>query len=413
MTHRDTAGPKRDDAVTVEGGHAEETMVVGIVGLLALAYASQPEGGALRLELADGMRVEVVHAGGVLTLTQTNGALVMRDASAAAPHPVHGPRAVDRVAGSDAPKAAQPAGALLVPRPPHAPDRFDEPIRGSLLALSDALTPPMRARVRAETPDGDLTEALGAWLDRRAHYPHHLALEELIVGAPDRAHAIALARSAGELDAEDFSIYLRYVLPHDGVDAAGLRASMLRVLERVDADERRAAAVAARAPASAGPRPSGAPVRSTAIDDRLTRADLAWPLRNAYTVTSRFGNRKHPILGRVMHHNGIDLAVPIGTPLYAPADGTLVAIDENPISGRFVTIDHGGGVRTSYAHLHGLPAVPLGTAVQRGQRFATTGNSGRSTGPHLHYMVLVDGKAIDPELAMPGPKAGAKVARAE
>lgn len=138
-----------------------------------------------------------------------------------------------------------------------------------------------------------------------------------------------------------------------------------------------------------------APVERT-LSARVEALDLAWPIRAEHRVSAPFGDRRHPILGDRRHHNGIDLAVPTGTNIYAPAAGVIVGIDENTVSGRFVTLDHGDGVQTVYAHLHGVPAVPLGTPVRRGQRFASVGNTGRSTGPHLHYMLTLDGVPIDP-----------------
>jgi len=154
----------------------------------------------------------------------------------------------------------------------------------------------------------------------------------------------------------------------------------------------------AAAPAPvATPDPPAVPA-SSSVADRLGAKALAWPIRAAHRVSSPYGTRVHPILKRRTFHNGIDLAAPTGTAIHAPADGTITRIDEDPISGRFVTIDHGDGITTTYAHLHGIPGVPLGTPVKRGQRFATVGNTGRSTGPHLHYIVRVDGKTVDPAL---------------
>ncbi|TVQ94718.1 MAG: M23 family metallopeptidase [Deltaproteobacteria bacterium] len=145
--------------------------------------------------------------------------------------------------------------------------------------------------------------------------------------------------------------------------------------------------------------------------DRVRELHLDGPIRDRYRVSSGFGYRHHPVLKQRRFHNGIDLAVPTGTDVFAPADGEIVVIDENAISGRYVTLDHGDGIRTSYAHLNALPAVPLGTEVRRGQRFAQTGNTGRSTGPHLHYMVLVDGTPIDPAPHLPKPESDAVAMR--
>ena len=154
-------------------------------------------------------------------------------------------------------------------------------------------------------------------------------------------------------------------------------------------------------PATPAPDPRASPA------ERLALKALDWPVRASHSVSSSFGYRHHPILRRRAFHNGIDLAAPVGTAVIAPADGVITRIGEDPISGRFVTIDHGDGVATTFTHLHGLPGVPIGTPIRRGQRFATVGNTGRSTGPHLHYIVRVDGVALDPTLTRARAKAAA------
>lgn len=123
--------------------------------------------------------------------------------------------------------------------------------------------------------------------------------------------------------------------------------------------------------------------------------DITWPVADGARVTSTFGMRVHPVFGDLRFHNGVDLAVPIGTPVLSAREGVVTRVTEDERSGRYVVIDHPGGVRTAYCHLSEVDVVE-GQSVTRGQVFARSGNSGRSTGPHLHFVVRVDGRAIDP-----------------
>jgi murein DD-endopeptidase MepM/ murein hydrolase activator NlpD len=120
-----------------------------------------------------------------------------------------------------------------------------------------------------------------------------------------------------------------------------------------------------------------------------------WPVRS-YTFTSGYGMRIHPISGIWHMHTGIDLANRVGTPIIAAGSGTVVHV-ENQVSnyGRVVIIDHGNGYRTLYAHLHEA-YVSMGEYVSTGQQIGTMGNTGRSTGPHLHFSVFRGSQPIDP-----------------
>ena len=113
-------------------------------------------------------------------------------------------------------------------------------------------------------------------------------------------------------------------------------------------------------------------------------------------LTSRFGPRRDPMTGRNAMHRGIDFAASIGTPIISPADGSVVKVEEQKGYGLVVMVDHGFGMMTKYAHLADA-AVRAGDTVRRGDRIGSVGMSGRSTGPHLHYEVSVDGVAADPE----------------
>lgn len=112
-------------------------------------------------------------------------------------------------------------------------------------------------------------------------------------------------------------------------------------------------------------------------------------------ITSGFGKRRDPILGRSAFHAGIDFRAPTGTPIRAPAAGKVVRAGRNGGYGIMVEIDHGNGLTTRFAHMSRLH-VETGQQVAPGQKIGASGNTGRSTGPHLHYEVRAGGKAVNP-----------------
>jgi murein DD-endopeptidase MepM/ murein hydrolase activator NlpD len=118
------------------------------------------------------------------------------------------------------------------------------------------------------------------------------------------------------------------------------------------------------------------------------------PLAGA-VLTSNFGMRNHPVLGGSRKHNGIDLAAPTGTPVYATGDGIVSRADWFSSYGLYISIEHGASLQTRYAHLSRL-AVAEGDTVRKGDLIGYVGSTGRSTGPHLHYEVRVDGLAVNP-----------------
>ena len=118
-------------------------------------------------------------------------------------------------------------------------------------------------------------------------------------------------------------------------------------------------------------------------------------------ISARFGNRPSPFDGVSLdHHRGVDIPAPMGTVVRAPADGTVLSLGQSGGYGLMLTVDHGYGLVTRYAHLSGSLMEP-GDKVRRGQGIARTGNSGRSTGPHLHYETLLGGVAVDPLRLLP------------
>jgi len=113
-------------------------------------------------------------------------------------------------------------------------------------------------------------------------------------------------------------------------------------------------------------------------------------------MSSGFGYRISPFTGLEDFHRGIDIATREGKPILAPADGRVTFVGMNGGLGRTVVVDHGHGTVTRYAHLKECLVKP-GHQVKRGEKIALVGNSGRSTGPHLHYEVHLNGIPVDPE----------------
>ena len=110
---------------------------------------------------------------------------------------------------------------------------------------------------------------------------------------------------------------------------------------------------------------------------------------------SGFGNRIDPFTGQVKMHEGLDIAAPLGTPIVAPADGTVRSVHRSTGFGLTLAIDHGYGYRTLYGHCQRV-RVDVGTHVKRGDIIAYVGTSGKTTGPHLHYEVHVAQKPVNP-----------------
>lgn len=123
------------------------------------------------------------------------------------------------------------------------------------------------------------------------------------------------------------------------------------------------------------------------------------PPADAGLVSSPFGKREGPILGKHqdLRHTGVDYALASGTPVMAAAAGIIRAAEPNGGYGKWVLIEHAGGLATAYAHLQSFaPGIVPGKRVKQGDVIGTSGDSGLSTGPHLHYEVLVDGEPVDP-----------------
>jgi murein DD-endopeptidase MepM/ murein hydrolase activator NlpD len=187
--------------------------------------------------------------------------------------------------------------------------------------------------------------------------------------------ALALAELEDELD--------ELQREHDDLEdeEAELQATIRRIQEeeerRRQEEERRQAAAAAESTASGAVSSSG----------------FQWPVCGP--VTSEYG----PRWGRM--HRGIDLGVPIGTPIAASKAGTVILATSQGGYGNLVLIDHHDGVVTAYAHLSTF-RVSVGDSVSQGQTIALSGNTGNSTGPHLHFETRANGTAVNPRQYLSG-----------
>ncbi len=129
----------------------------------------------------------------------------------------------------------------------------------------------------------------------------------------------------------------------------------------------------------------------------IRKALMTTPVDGA-RISSGYGMRKHPILGYNKMHKGVDFAAPTGTPVYAAGDGVIERANRFSSYGNYVRIRHNSTLKTAYAHLHKFAkGIRSGVRVKQGQVIAYVGTTGRSTGPHLHYEVLVNGQQVNPK----------------
>jgi murein DD-endopeptidase MepM/ murein hydrolase activator NlpD len=201
-------------------------------------------------------------------------------------------------------------------------------------------------------------------------------------------------------------------LPEQRSDNIGPASELERLIASTGIDvEKLLARLGSVPPAQGGPyvaldraaRSNGAPgARLEELQKLIKTLPLAAPLAH-YQIESGFGGRADPFHGRQAFHSGVDLSAPYRTPVLSTAPGVVVFTGVKDNYGKVVDIDHGHGIVTRYAHLH-RSLVALGQKVALHQPVAELGSTGRSTGPHLHYEVLVNGAAQDPEKFMQAGK---------
>lgn len=135
------------------------------------------------------------------------------------------------------------------------------------------------------------------------------------------------------------------------------------------------------------------------VEERQHELDMTptiWPT-DSRKITSTFGYRKDPFNSRAAFHSGLDISADLNSPVYSTADGVVHYIGNDRSPGKNIIINHGNGIQTRYMHLNDI-LVEEGEQVEKGQKIALSGNTGRSTGPHVHYEVIKDGVTVDPKL---------------
>ena len=128
----------------------------------------------------------------------------------------------------------------------------------------------------------------------------------------------------------------------------------------------------------------------------MTKSLMKTPINGA-RLSSSYGMRKHPISGYNKMHKGVDFAAPTGTPIFAAGNGVVEFVGRNGGYGNYIRIRHDSTYKTAYAHLNGFKkGVYEGVRVKQGDIIGFVGSTGKSTGPHLHYEIIVNGKQVNP-----------------
>ncbi|MCB9766258.1 MAG: M23 family metallopeptidase [Alphaproteobacteria bacterium] len=240
---------------------------------------------------------------------------------------------------------------------------FPEPYRSAALATLPAEVPAASLALVASV--GEAPHLPLAILDHLHRGDPEATLEIYAIGEDLRARAIQRAAAAGEPDPSSYAVHRRY-----------LPAAAARIADELVSGTLGAGAV----------------------------LSLAWPIAGEHRISSPYGYRHHPVLNKRKFHNGVDMAVPVGTPVLSAQRGTVSVAKEDDLNGRYVVIDHGYGVRSSYCHLS-EHSIEKGDVVERAQQIGLSGNTGRSTGPHLHFTLRVGGETVDPEKFRPAAPA--------
>ena len=164
-------------------------------------------------------------------------------------------------------------------------------------------------------------------------------------------------------------------------------ASIEKQIQDILAENARKAAEAAKKNAKTG--------TTSTVQQNYSGGAMHWPLAVKGTITSPYGSRRDPMTGVSTFHQGLDIAAPKGTAVYAAADGTVIFSGYRNSYGNVVMIDHGGGIVTVYAHNSSLVASK-GQTVKKGQVISKVGSTGYSTGNHLHFEVRKNGSTVNP-----------------
>jgi len=180
-----------------------------------------------------------------------------------------------------------------------------------------------------------------------------------------------------QINAVSYDINNKEAAIQEYEDELSSMASVISQLESEVAEEKRAIAAA------------------NGIDLTYSGDGFCWPAPSYTRISSPFGYRIHPTLGVKLFHNGVDMAAPSGSKILAAYDGIVVAADYTSVMGNYIMVDHGDGLYTVYMHASAL-YVSKGDVVIKGEHIAAVGSTGRSTGPHLHFSVRLNGQYVDP-----------------
>ncbi|WP_152395104.1 M23 family metallopeptidase [Paenibacillus guangzhouensis] len=138
------------------------------------------------------------------------------------------------------------------------------------------------------------------------------------------------------------------------------------------------------------------------VQDVFQNTPTGWPT-TSHRLTSNFGYRRDPMTGRAAYHAGVDIAGKVGDPVFAAADGKVITTGSDNSRGKYIVIEHAKGYDTWYMHLSRIE-VDEGDVVVKGDRIGRLGNTGRSTGPHLHFQIAREDQLIDPLPFITKPK---------
>jgi len=244
------------------------------------------------------------------------------------------------------------------PPEPTDPGSLPEPYRTAVrAALSDGLPRHLKGILKDRgwrpTPAQAMVVLDELW---KEHEDIELVMELASIGAEQRERAVARAVAAGEWEPEKYAGHRRYLPGGDMRQGDRFVASTMAL---------------------------------------GTVLQITWPIAGSPSITSGYGYRVHPVLKVRRFHNGVDMTVPVGTPVRAAQSGTVRMVGRSRTSGNYVVLDHGHGVTTSYLHLDSQ-SVSRRDEVEAGQEIGKSGNTGMSTGPHLHFVVRVGGRSLDP-----------------
>lgn len=210
---------------------------------------------------------------------------------------------------------------------------------------------------------------------------------------------IIAAREKSDLEKQQqLFVVLQQKVDHEKKEYSQYVAQSKNELESIQADRKRLEAALDEYEKTS--REIEQQIKKTERSDgvRLGTGNYIWPVRGR--ISSTFGYRHHPVLRKQKFHNGLDIAVPSGTPVKAVDSGVVLVSGWRGGYGYYVAIDHGNGTSSAYGHNSAL-LVKVGETVVRGQVIAKSGNTGLSTGPHVHFEIRINGQPANPMPYLP------------